>query len=146
MAEQSRNWGVSVSLLGSGYAAIQTAEFNDDGTPEGWYYDVWQTGIGRYATYLEALVEAEFWATDMGYIANEARMTCKCKSEDFNININPPEDKSSFDTRKSYIIAKMKANEAIREGHANGSIECPTKSLYYSWSKKEDVCTEMSTQ
>lgn len=49
-----------VSKLGSGYAAVEMVWVieEDDGKPAH-YWDVWQTGIGRYATAEEAKREAQ---------------------------------------------------------------------------------------
>lgn len=55
---KSRNHRIEVSLLGSGYAAIMTAEYQD----MNWNRDVVQTGIGRYRTKEEAIKEAEDWS------------------------------------------------------------------------------------
>lgn len=46
-----------VSLLGSGYAAIHMRWYADMGG-----YDVEQTGIGRYQTHAEAVIEARMWS------------------------------------------------------------------------------------
>lgn len=49
---------ITTGRLGSGYAALQL--FWD---PEhGGFWDVWQTGYGRYATKAEAEAEARSWA------------------------------------------------------------------------------------
>lgn len=56
---------ITVSLLGSGYAAVHRVlvkEMNPDGTWDEPYWDVEQTGIGRYSTRDEAVVEARDWA------------------------------------------------------------------------------------
>jgi len=58
----SRNHRISVQLLGSGFAAVHLADYED----MGWDTDVVQTGIGRYETREEAEVEAEEWALSEG--------------------------------------------------------------------------------
>lgn len=47
---------IHVSLLGSGYAAVMM-----EWQPEG-FWDVFQTGIGRYKTREEAVIEAKIWS------------------------------------------------------------------------------------
>lgn len=59
MKEVVTNPRITVSLLGSGYAAVEYVDVTDD---HGTYVDVQQTGIGRYKTYNEALIEARMWA------------------------------------------------------------------------------------
>ena len=56
--EKSRNHRIVVSLIGSGWAALEIADYED----MGWGPDIVQSGIGRYATKAEAIVEAEAWA------------------------------------------------------------------------------------
>lgn len=52
---------VTATKLGSGFAAILLFW-----ETKGHYWDVWQTGIGRYATKEEAEVEAKQWAETEG--------------------------------------------------------------------------------
>lgn len=52
---------ISVSLLGSGWAAIHFVEVLEQGKKMP-YWDVQQTGIGRYKTKQEAISEAKLWA------------------------------------------------------------------------------------
>ncbi|UPT53361.1 hypothetical protein [Synechococcus phage Ssp-JY38] len=59
MAETLSNHRLTVSLLGSGYAAVHLVDVTDE---SGTYTDVQQTGIGRYATREEAVVEARMWS------------------------------------------------------------------------------------
>lgn len=54
----SRNHRIVVSLLGSGYAALHVADYED----MDWGTDIVDTGIGRYKTRKEAEQEAEMWA------------------------------------------------------------------------------------
>lgn len=56
--ERSRNHRITVMLLGSGFAAVQLADYED----MGWSPDVVQTGIGRYSTREQAEREARSWA------------------------------------------------------------------------------------
>lgn len=63
MKEVVSNPRITVSLLGSGYAAVEYVDVTDD---HGAYTDVQQTGIGRYKTANEALIEAEMWAETEG--------------------------------------------------------------------------------
>lgn len=60
----SRNPFITVKLLGSGYAAVMFAEYED----MEWNLDVVQTGIGRYKTREEAEVEAKAWAFAEGIL------------------------------------------------------------------------------
>lgn len=46
---------ITVSLIGSGHAALHMTHV--DG-----YWDIQQTGIGRYKTYEEAVAEARDWS------------------------------------------------------------------------------------
>ena len=57
--EQSRNHRITVKLLGSGWAAIHIADYED----MDWNTDIVQTGMGRYVTREEAEAEAKFWAS-----------------------------------------------------------------------------------
>jgi hypothetical protein len=50
---------IDVAQLGSGYAALHMVDVTDN---HGTYQDVQQTGIGRYATREEAIVEAKSWS------------------------------------------------------------------------------------
>lgn len=50
---------ITVQLLGSGYAAVHMVKVKDD---HGEYWDVQQTGIGRYKTRAEAEREARSWS------------------------------------------------------------------------------------
>lgn len=59
MSETISNSRITVSLLGSGYAAIHLVDVTDE---YGTYTDVQQTGIGRYKTSKEAIVEARMWS------------------------------------------------------------------------------------
>lgn len=59
---KARNFRITVGLLGSGYAAIMLADYED----MDWNTDVENTGIGRYATKEEAIEEAKHWAEDEG--------------------------------------------------------------------------------
>lgn len=59
MVETLSNHRLTVSLLGSGYAAVHLVDVTDK---NGTYTDVQQTGIGRYATRKEAVVEARMWS------------------------------------------------------------------------------------
>jgi hypothetical protein len=58
--ETLANHRITVSLLGSGYAAIHLVDVTEEG--RGTYTDVQQTGFGRYATREEAEREASDWA------------------------------------------------------------------------------------
>jgi len=55
-----RNYRITVALLGSGYAAIMLADYED----MDWNSDIVQTGIGRYRTRKEAVQEALSWARE----------------------------------------------------------------------------------
>jgi len=55
---KSRNHRLVVGQLGSGWAAIELADYED----MEWGSDVAQTGIGRYATKEEAIEEAKGWS------------------------------------------------------------------------------------
>lgn len=55
---RSRNHRLTVGLLGSGWAAIELADYED----MDWGTDVTRTGIGRYKTREEAIKEAECWS------------------------------------------------------------------------------------
>src|SRR5690606_2284746 len=57
---KARNFRVEVALLGSGWAAVMTAEYAD----MNWNRDVVQTGVGRYATQDGAIAEAKTWAQE----------------------------------------------------------------------------------
>jgi len=57
--EKLSNHRIEVCWLGSGWAAIHTVEVTDE---RGTYRDVQQTGIGRYLTMAEAMVEASMWS------------------------------------------------------------------------------------
>ncbi len=59
MAETLSNHRLTVSLLGSGYAAVHLVDVTDE---HGTYTDVQQTGIGRYVSREEAVVEARMWS------------------------------------------------------------------------------------
>jgi hypothetical protein len=59
MAESVIDGCMSVQLLGSGWAAVHMVLVKDDELGE--YWDVQQTGIGRYATRDEAVKEAVNW-------------------------------------------------------------------------------------
>lgn len=54
----SRNHFITVQLLGSGYAAVELAEYED----MEWNLDVVNTGLGRYRTIEQAGREARSWA------------------------------------------------------------------------------------
>ena len=58
----SRNPRITVQLLGSGYAAVYLADYED----MGWATDVVQTGVGRYRTWKEAEAEARSWSESDG--------------------------------------------------------------------------------
>lgn len=53
---------LTVLKLGSGYAAVHMVEVKTEGY-SGTYWDIQQTGIGRYATHEEAAGEARGWST-----------------------------------------------------------------------------------
>lgn len=55
---------MTAQLLGSGYAAVHMVRVEEEG--RGSYWDVQQTGIGRYATLEEAKAEARDWAVSDG--------------------------------------------------------------------------------
>ena len=63
MAEKIIGQRMTVSLLGSGYAAIHMVLVRDE---SGDYWDVQQTGCGRYKTAEEAGVEARQWSESDG--------------------------------------------------------------------------------
>jgi hypothetical protein len=63
--EPSKNWRLSVSRGMSGWFAVLIADFQHEKSGF-WYTDVWQTGIGRYATREEAESEARSWAESEG--------------------------------------------------------------------------------
>lgn len=58
VGNRSRNHRISVALLGSGWAALHLADYED----MGWNTDVVQTGLGRYPQRTEAEQEARDWA------------------------------------------------------------------------------------
>lgn len=51
---------ITVELLGSGYAAVHRVLVRDPKLGD--YWDIQQTGIGRYRDRLEAVNEAKDWA------------------------------------------------------------------------------------
>ena len=53
-----RNYKIGTMLLGSGIAAVLTAEYED----MDWMRDIAQTGIGRYRNQLDAAKEALDWS------------------------------------------------------------------------------------
>jgi hypothetical protein len=60
MADKVIQERMTVQLLGSGYAAVHMVLVEDDNL--GQYWDVQQTGIGRYRTRQEAEQEAIGWS------------------------------------------------------------------------------------
>jgi hypothetical protein len=54
---------MTVQKLGSGWAAVLMWLNNED-YPGETFFEPWETGIGRYATREEALLEAREWAYD----------------------------------------------------------------------------------
>lgn len=53
---------ITVMLLGCGYAAVHIW-WNWEDSADGWGFpEPWQTGMGRYATYNDAVGEAALWA------------------------------------------------------------------------------------
>lgn len=64
MDEQIIDEEITVTLLGSGFAAVQhMVKIRDD---FGEYWDVHQTGIGRYESREKAEIEAMQWAESDG--------------------------------------------------------------------------------
>lgn len=55
---KARNFRITVMELGSGWAAVMIADYED----MGWGPDVVQTGFGRYTTRDEAEQEALDWS------------------------------------------------------------------------------------
>jgi len=62
MGEKILNYCITVTHGMSGWFAICAVEVEDDEI--GRYWDVQQSGIGRYATREEALREAKQWSID----------------------------------------------------------------------------------
>ena len=60
MSERILSQWIDTMLLGSGWAAVHMVEIQDDRL--GIYSDVQQSGIGRYATRDEAILEARHWS------------------------------------------------------------------------------------
>lgn len=60
MAEKIIEELITVEMLGSGFAAIHRVLIKDSKLGE--YWDIEQTGIGRYDTREEAEAEAKNWA------------------------------------------------------------------------------------
>ena len=60
---------IQVGKLGSGWAAIMYQWQTD-----GHFWDVFQTGIGRFATKEEAVIEAKIWSESNGvrYVETKA--------------------------------------------------------------------------
>jgi hypothetical protein len=58
---QVRNHYITITCGIRGYFAVMRAEYLDDGETE-WFEDNVQSGIGSYASYDEAIQEAEEWA------------------------------------------------------------------------------------
>jgi len=56
---------ITASLLGSGHAAVHRVLVLEEGEKEA-YWDIQQTGIGRYRTSDEAITEAKQWAESEG--------------------------------------------------------------------------------
>jgi len=57
--EKLSNHRIEVARLGSGWAAVHTVDVTDE---KGTYRDIQQTGIGRYLTEAEAMLEASMWS------------------------------------------------------------------------------------
>lgn len=64
MTEKILDRYITTALLGSGHAAVNMVLIKDDDDEA--YWDVQQTGIGRYKTRKEAEVEAQMWAKTEG--------------------------------------------------------------------------------
>lgn len=60
MTEKIIDAHITTSLLGSGYAAVHMVLVDD--SKLGKYWDVQQTGLGRYKTEQEAIIEAKLWS------------------------------------------------------------------------------------
>lgn len=65
MTEKILDRYITATLLGSGYAAVYMVLIKENDVGES-YWDVQQTGIGRYKTRKEAEVEAQMWAKTEG--------------------------------------------------------------------------------
>lgn len=64
-SEKESDFIMTVQLLGSGWASVLMCTVTrEDGST---YPDVMETGIGRYATKAEAVIEAKQWAADCEY-------------------------------------------------------------------------------
>ncbi len=57
MASEPIKEHITVALIGSGFAALHMRYYDDIQD-----FDVEQTGIGRYRTYKEAVIEARIWS------------------------------------------------------------------------------------
>lgn len=55
---KNRNHRITTARIGSGWAAIHLADYED----MGWSADVVDTSIGRYETEAEAIIEAKSWS------------------------------------------------------------------------------------
>lgn len=55
---KTRNHFITIGLIGSGYAALHIAEYED----MDWMQDIVETGIGRYDNSVDAKIEAMGWA------------------------------------------------------------------------------------
>lgn len=53
---------ITVQLLGSGWAAVHTVLVFETGSDKPPYWDIQNTGVGRYKTREEALTEARMWS------------------------------------------------------------------------------------
>ena len=60
MAEKIIDECITTCLLGSGFAAVHMVLVKEDDNEP--YWDVQQTGIGRYRTSSEAKIEAKSWS------------------------------------------------------------------------------------
>lgn len=65
MAEKIIDEMITVECLGSGFAAVHRVLIKDDEFPEA-YWDVQQTGFGRFNNSEEAEVEAKSWSESDG--------------------------------------------------------------------------------
>lgn len=60
MKEKILDECITVALLGSGFAAIHRVLVKEDDDEP--YWDIQQTGVGRYKTREKAVIEAKSWS------------------------------------------------------------------------------------
>lgn len=66
MAEKIIEEYITVELLGSGWAATHRVLVQEDNSEDDRYWDIQQTGVGRYQNREKAVVEAENWSKSDG--------------------------------------------------------------------------------